>query len=101
MLQIIPLFLQETSALGSIGHPVVRRECYIHSLTRHQFFPSVGGHALHGPNGKNSGLRRIDDCRKGVDVEHTEIAYRKGSAIVVLCTTSTSVGLLDEALCLL
>src|SRR5260370_15563350 len=101
MLQIIPHFLQETSARGSIVHPVVRRECYMHSLTRHQFFPSVRRHALYGSDGKNSGLRRVDDCREGVDVEHTEIAYRKGSAIVVLPTTSTSVGLLDVALFLL
>src|SRR5258706_12636062 len=101
MLQIIPHFLQETSALGSIGHPVVRRECYIHSLTRHQFFPSVGGHALHGPNGKNSGLRRVYDCPQGGGVEHTEIAYRQGSATVVLCTPSSHGGLPREGLWLL
>src|SRR5690606_21787237 len=75
--------LEEGCTYSSVNRPVIARHGHLHHVARNELAILYDGSFLNPANGKDTGIRRIDNGRKLLNTKHSEVGDCKGATLPV------------------
>src|SRR5690606_67727 len=75
--------LQEGGSRSTVYRTVVAAQGQFHDIAWHHGAVFDHGNLLYPPNRQNTGIRRVDDGRKLVNAEHSQVRNREGRTFPV------------------